>query len=118
MRGGLKGRLNFSVLVIPVPKSYCEKYIIIYIPQLVNHSHATLEGDIYSAVEPSQDKLQSRHELVRVLRRRGLPEALHGEEQEQEEEEQEGLRGENSFWKPSKSSTYLIFVTDARTVSV
>ena len=62
-----------------------------------------MEGDIYCAVPPSQDKLQSRHELVRVLRRRGLPEALHGEEQEQEEEEQEGLRGENSFWKSSKS---------------
>ena len=60
-------------------------------------------------------KLQSRHELVRVLRRRGLSEALHGEEQEQEEEEQEGLRGENSCWKPSKciiiSITSIITIT-------
>ena len=60
-------------------------------------------------------KLQSRHELVRVLRRRGLSEALHGEEQEQEEEEQEGLRGESSFLKPSKCS--IISITSIITIT-
>ena len=70
------------------------KYIYISLNQLII---LMLQWRLISKLQFNQvkTKLQSRHELVRVLRRRGLSEALHGEEQEQEEEEQEGLRGES-----------------------